>query len=270
MKKYLTYLLLATFLCIMTACGSSNVQNNEAKAIEYNQAELQNFVQERIQIVSQCTSEEVNELISELRLADEEETEGLISFYENFNNSRDDLGDYVNVLNWDFNASAEEVVVNVKVAYTLRNCDMTLGFERKGNIAYITYSTVTPEFSKEEIMRKAGLNTVIGIGTVFVMLAFMSFLISLLKYSYILVKIHNAIANSAKAILGKGKKENKTEVANAGVDKAIAQIEANEEELADDLELVAVIAAAIAAATGSSTDDFVVRSIRKSTKWKRA
>ena len=31
----------------------------------------------------------------------------------------------------------------------------------------------------------------------------------------------------------------------------------------DDLELVAVIAAAIAAATGSSTDDFVVRSIKR-------
>ena len=31
----------------------------------------------------------------------------------------------------------------------------------------------------------------------------------------------------------------------------------------DDLELVAVISAAIAAATGSSTDDFVVRSIKR-------
>ena len=31
----------------------------------------------------------------------------------------------------------------------------------------------------------------------------------------------------------------------------------------DDLELVAVIAAAIAAATGTSTDDFVVRSIKR-------
>ena len=266
MKKYLTYLLLATFLCIMTACGSSNVQNNEAKAIEYDQAGLQSFIQERIQLLSATTSEEVNEVISELRLEDEEGTEGLISFYENFNNSRDDLGDYVNVLNWDFNANAEEIVVNVKVAYTLRNCDMTLGFDRKGAI---TYSTVNPEFSKEEVMRKAGLNTVIGMGTVFIVLAFMSFLISLFKYSYILVNVHNAIANWFKAIFGK-KNENKTEVANAGVDKAIAQIEANEEELADDLELVAVIAAAIAASTGSSTDDFVVRSIRKSTKWKRA
>ena len=49
---------------------------------------------------------------------------------------------------------------------------------------------------------------------------------------------------------------------------AVAQIEQNEvqedaQELADDTELVAVIAAAIAAYEGTSTDGFVVRSIRR-------
>ena len=46
-----------------------------------------------------------------------------------------------------------------------------------------------------------------------------------------------------------------------------------EEELSDDTELVAVIAAAVAAYEGSgSTDGFVVRSIRKSnkSKWQNA
>ena len=51
------------------------------------------------------------------------------------------------------------------------------------------------------------------------------------------------------------------------------ELEEPEEELADDGELVAVIAAAIAAYEGStSTDGFVVRSIKRSktNKWKRA
>ena len=43
---------------------------------------------------------------------------------------------------------------------------------------------------------------------------------------------------------------------------AAAPVQA-EENLADDGELVAVIAAAIAAAEGTTTDGFVVRSIRK-------
>ena len=44
----------------------------------------------------------------------------------------------------------------------------------------------------------------------------------------------------------------------------VTQIEQREEqELVDDTELVAVIAAAIAAYEGTSTDGFVVRSIRR-------
>ena len=41
---------------------------------------------------------------------------------------------------------------------------------------------------------------------------------------------------------------------------------------ADDLQLIAVITAAIAAAEGTSTDGFVVRSIkrRSNNKWKKA
>ena len=46
-------------------------------------------------------------------------------------------------------------------------------------------------------------------------------------------------------------------------DKVVEQIAQKEELVQDDLELVAVISAAIAAATGSSTDGFVVRSIKR-------
>ena len=45
-----------------------------------------------------------------------------------------------------------------------------------------------------------------------------------------------------------------------------------EEDLTDDLELVAVITAAIAASENTSADGLVVRSIRRApgNKWKRA
>ncbi|MFR5731673.1 MAG: OadG family transporter subunit [Clostridium sp.] len=50
----------------------------------------------------------------------------------------------------------------------------------------------------------------------------------------------------------------------------VAAPAAEEEELVDDLELVAVITAAIAASTNSSTDSLVVRSIKRApgAKWK--
>jgi len=46
-------------------------------------------------------------------------------------------------------------------------------------------------------------------------------------------------------------------------DTVVTQIETREEQLTDDGELIAVIAAAIAASEGTSTDGFVVRSIKR-------
>ena len=59
------------------------------------------------------------------------------------------------------------------------------------------------------------------------------------------------------------KKKNAADATAAKEDKVVEQIAQKEELVQDDLELVAVISAAIAAATGSSTDGFVVRSIKR-------
>ena len=100
-------------------------------------------------------------------------------------------------------------------------------------------------------MSKAGLNTLLGMGTVFVVLILISLIISLFGY------IPKLLDSNKKA-----PEKAETEVK----DNVVAQIVENE-ELNDDLELVAVISAAIAAYEGSgSTDGFVVRSIRKAYK----
>ena len=113
-----------------------------------------------------------------------------------------------------------------------------------------------------EILVKALTNTLLGMGTVFLVLIFIAFLISLLP------KLTGLIESM-------GKKKN---VQTAPAEKAAAPaataapaaVEA-EEELVDDLELVAVITAAIAASEGVSADGFIVRSIKKSdrNRWKR-
>ena len=99
----------------------------------------------------------------------------------------------------------------------------------------------------------AGINTVICLAVVFAVLIFISFLISLFKY---IPKLEAALSKNDK----------KTELAENAVVNTVSQIEVKEEEeeLSDDLELVAVITAAIAASAGTSTDGFVVRSIRRS------
>jgi len=105
-----------------------------------------------------------------------------------------------------------------------------------------------------EKMANAGLNTLMGMGVVFLVLILISFIIYLLKF------VNVADRKSA------GKKANQDKPVEVKTQEAVAV----EEELVDDTELVAVIAAAIATYEGTSTDGFVVRSIRKvNNKWKR-
>ena len=61
-------------------------------------------------------------------------------------------------------------------------------------------------------------------------------------------------------------------ISNEAVDNAIAQIIQKEDSEMKEMELVAVITAAIAAAEGISTEGFVVRSIKKANKnaWQKA
>ena len=103
-------------------------------------------------------------------------------------------------------------------------------------------------------MKNAALNTLMGIGTVFVILAMLIFLISLFKY------IPGSGAQQVKK-----KKEEAAAPAPAPVPVAAAPVQ----EETDNSELIAVIAAAIVASEGTTTDGFVVRSIRKINRKKR-
>lgn len=97
-------------------------------------------------------------------------------------------------------------------------------------------------------MTNAGLNTLMGMGIVFAVLILISLIISCFKFlSY--------FENKAKGDQAAAPAVKETPAVPAPV---VAAAPAQ-----DDLELAAVIAAAIAASTGTSTEDFVVRSIKR-------
>ncbi len=156
----------------------------------------------------------------------------------------------------------EEMVatINVDVLGTDHNATMEIVFDYSSSMGSYQSITTNVIYSTGEIMLKAAMNTLIGMGTVFVVLILISLIIS----SFTLIS----------KIEEKKKKKASAKVVSNDVktDPVVTQI-AKKEELSDDTELVAVIAAAIAAYEGSgSTDGFVVRSIRKSnkSKWQNA
>lgn len=102
-----------------------------------------------------------------------------------------------------------------------------------------------------DALADAGINTLLGMGTAFAVLILISLIISLFP------------------MIGKiGKKQPAPAPAKPAAPEVV-----EEEDLSDDEELVAVIAAAIAAYEGSTSasgDGFVVRSIRKRRSGARA
>ena len=164
-----------------------------------------------------------------------------------------ECGEYVGHGDYTFEAKDDELTVSVPTRSS-KIVMLRLNLCLIKNL-YLESMTVSAKFSLGEIMEKAGLNTLLGMGTVFAVLIFISFLISLFKY---IPAIQNAF--------GKKKDEQKEEARK----RLLRQHQLQKWMTTDDAgSLIAVISAAIAAAEGTTTDGFVVRSIKRrpSNKW---
>jgi len=155
--------------------------------------------------------------------------------------------------------TSDEVVVTVTEEDKIYTATQNVKFEKAdADFIYTFDNTMTPtnlvinvNYPMSENLKRAGLNTLMGLGTVFIMLIFLSLVISLFKF----------IPNGSK-------KKAAQEAASPAPVRAPEPEPVYEEET-DDQELIAVIAAAIAAAEGTTPDGFVVRSIRRAGRTRR-
>ena len=143
-------------------------------------------------------------------------------------------------------ASDDGYTVTVPASFEKADANFVYVFD--GSTGAPTSLTVDVQYSMAETLRRAVMNTIMGIAIVFIVLIFLSFLIYLFRF------IPNPEAKK------------KAQAAAPVPAPVAAPVEVAE---ADDTELIAVIAAAIAAAEGTTTDGFVVRSIRKINRKKR-
>ncbi|MGN0315734.1 MAG: OadG family protein [Fusicatenibacter sp.] len=126
------------------------------------------------------------------------------------------------------------------------------------NTSQATDMTITVETAKSVLFKEAGMNTIVGVGIVFCVLVFLIFVISLFKYIG----------------AGEAKKTKAAEKEKAPVKSAPAPATIQAAPQTDDLELQAVIAAAIAMYEEemgtASQDAYTARSVRRRSNWKRA
>ena len=165
---------------------------------------------------------------------------------------RDDLGELKETGETEVVYSDNQYTATVPVTFEKEDAEFVYVFDE----TMMPLSTsVNIKYSLATTLKNAALNTVMGLGTVFVVLALLIFIISLFKY----------IPGSAAA-----KKKEEKEAAPAPAPAAAPVSAAAPAAPAyDDKELVAVITAAIAASEGTSPSGFVVRSIRKINRKRR-
>ncbi|MBQ8877922.1 MAG: OadG family protein [Lachnospiraceae bacterium] len=239
MKKWLLVLGMITCMLGLTACGgqkeSVSFLTNE-QAAEYATVNIE-------------TINQVVAMGQQAQLAEDWQ----IAAVESWEAALEDMGDYQSIVSVEASVDEEDGVINATIQGSKRQAIVEFVVEDQA----VTAITTNVVYSFGEKMEKAALNTLLGMGTVFVVLILISLIIGCFGF---IPKIQ-AMFNK------KSKEEEKAEA----VDNTIAQI-IEKEELSDDLELVAVIAAAIAASEGAaSTDGFVVRSIKRAgNKWQRA
>lgn len=259
MKKRLLVLGMVACLLGVTACGSADVVTEalvdqataEGIAVDYVEG-----VNNIITGYGMTTAQDIMDNSDSFGMT-EEEAKVIGEAVENFNIALEDLGTYQGIQSVSYTEDGKKLEVNATIVGSeidpkgaARTAEVLIELELPKGTFKSMLTNVNYTFG--EMMTTAGLNTILGICTVFMVLIILMVIISLFS---LISKAEKAIAN---------KKAGKSEPAKAtSVDNAVAQIAANE-EAQDDTELIAVIAAAIAASEGAaSADGYVVRSIRR-------
>jgi sodium pump decarboxylase gamma subunit len=279
MKKLLKTLLMLTSVFALTACGSDNgiseVQQNKIANAEKLATEVVEYTNNAIvsgkfdvdQYLEDYNNVELAYLFSEEMKTNSSvndfncEGKAVNSAFTSFESGIEDLGGDLT-----FGAPTSEydddtITVTIPVKGNSGEGSVELIFS---NDIYLTMSSCTLNVDESfgQLMGRAALNTLIGMGTVFVVLILISLIISLFGY---IPKIQATFT----------KKSDVAEAPKPAPAVVVPEEVDTEEELADDTELVAVITAAIAAYEASvgtvSVEGFQVRSIKRANtkNWKR-
>jgi len=238
MKKKISLLLcLIITVLSMCACGGDTTKEdyygttyNDLEALAVTNIEqLASYSTEELAIVAASVTDELT-----------------LKLVEGWMETTAPLGEYQGLDELVIAKANKTVTVDQYVNYPGRQVvvSFVLNYDYEVEQLLVTDVNVDIVYTLGEKMEKAALNTLMGMGTVFVVLVLISLIIYCFRFIGDLQNI--------------GKKKQTEAVVENKAPEAIA-----EASLMDDLELIAVITAAIAASEGTSTDSFVVRSIHR-------
>ena len=236
MKKKLVLIAAMCFMLLgLAACGQTDPASVDYNGHSYE--ELQSNCQGTVQTLAYMSEEDK-------MYYQQNGAETVVNLINKSDDAVAEFGSFVDF--GDFEITKSGKTLTAAQTLHMEKRDMILTYVYTYHSMEVEDITVDGVYSIGEKMSTALMNTVMGISIVFGVLIIICLLICCFNIFPYLEK-----KKAAKA---------------APKEDVVSQIEAREEQQAvetDDGELIAVIAAAIAASEGTSADGFVVRSIRR-------
>ena len=183
-----------------------------------------------------------------------------MALYEAWIAIADELGEYLDYETDSFTVTkaGSTLTTDITVVFEDGSADFQLIYNYN-DMSYPEGVSINEIQTLAQKMQKAALNTVISLAVVFCVLI----LISLVIYCFNIFPYLEE-RKKAKAAAAAGEAEEQGRIVHPYEDETPAAVSASEVVDTDDLELIAVITAAIAASMETATTEgFVVRSIRR-------
>lgn len=284
-KKLLLVLVMAVCFFALPACGKTATYDTTVP--DQVKTYMEQSVDQYVQFFTQASDEQLEEYKT---IAEKQKNTVLMNAIKAWQNSENDLGQYQGVVGTTTSVIDEGTYQTVALLqFEKRTCEISLTCEEDYSGSQITLNptelSILPTYTIGQKLAKAGMNTLMGMGTVFVVLIFISFIISRFKYINKFEQNRQKKAAAAKEQAAPAPKKaapapQKTAPAAPVVTKqapvpaavTVSPVTAAPAAPEDDLELIAVIAAAISATSGVPADQLVIRSIRRRSprRWNRA
>ncbi len=255
-KQVLLVLCMVACLFSLTACGKTTDAGSSLDPMTE-----ESLKQQTVTLLEQMVSISADQMTTIIEQNRKAGSEAVAAGLETYTGLEDELGAYVSSGEGTVKEIDDGYEVTVDTVFEKRACAFSIDITE--DMTSITGMSFAPVYSLGENMEKAALNTLMGMGTVFIVLIFISLLISCFKYISVFENKKKAAAPAASAPAPAPAAPAPvalTTAAPAGTDDA-------------EMERLAIMTAIIEhRRRTASSDSLVVRPIKRSAgnRWKRS
>lgn len=276
-NRIITTLLVIVCVLFLAACGGASETVTVPAELELTEEQRQQWYDSASQFVLA-----MNEAVKTGQAEAQMDDPVYGPAFSGWENALRDIGEVQDIEGKSCTFTKKDGTVTVRVKGSRHDADVVFTMESADQAYVVTAITTNVEFSMDEKVQQAGMNTVLGMGTTFAILILLALVITVFG------AVMNRAAGRTKKAAGKASApkpaaapvkaaeapavENTAEPA-PGEDELIAVISAAVAAAESDGTLTAVMAAAVAAYEEDSAsvkthrvDEYVARTIRKSRK----